>query len=64
MNDKQKTAHVKSCEPFWKCGKCGNTVQALTPPEKCPSCNEKCVFKDVSCYTPECGGPGAIDPRL
>jgi hypothetical protein len=24
----------------------------------------KCEFKNVTCYTPECGGPGNIDPRL
>jgi hypothetical protein len=25
---------------------------------------EKCNFLNVSCYTPECGGPGHFDPRL
>lgn len=43
--------------PAWKCNKCGNTVDTPAPPEKCPSCNEKCEFVDVSCYIPECGGP-------
>ena len=49
--------------PYWKCGECGYTLQARTPPDKCPSCDEECEFKDVSCYTPECGFKG-IDPKL
>ena len=48
----------------WKCSNCGYTFGAEKPPEECPSCKEKCAFMDVSCYTPECGGPGNIDPRL
>ncbi len=51
-------------DPYWKCGKCGRTVQSAIPPEKCPSCKENCDFKDVTCYTPDCGGPGNVDPRL
>jgi len=50
----------------WKCTKCGYTLQAATPPEKCPECQEKCEFIDVTWYVPECGGPesGNPDPRL
>ena len=48
----------------WKCGQCSRIVTAKTPPEKCPACGEVCDFKNVTCYTPECGGPGNIDPRL
>ena len=50
----------------WKCTNCGFTVVQPAPPEKCPSCGEKCEFVDATCYIPECGGPGAgnIDPRL
>lgn len=48
----------------WKCSQCGYTFGAEMPPEECPACKEKCSFMDVSCYTPECGGPGNIDPRL
>jgi hypothetical protein len=33
-------------------------------PEKCPSCKQTCTFSDVTCYIPDCGGPGNIDPRL
>lgn len=51
-------------KPFWKCGECDRTVQASKPPEKCPSCGEICDFKNVTCYTPECGGPGNIDTQL
>jgi rubredoxin len=47
----------------WKCNKCGYTLKAEKPPEKCLSCKEKCEFLDVSCYIPECGMTGS-DPRL
>lgn len=48
----------------WKCGNCSFTFTAATLPEECPECHEKCDFKNITCYTPECGGPGNIDPRL
>ncbi len=48
----------------WKCTKCGFTMEAARPPETCPQCKDSCEFKDVSCYLPECGGVGNIDPRL
>ncbi len=47
----------------WKCNKCGYTLRADQPPDKCPSCKEKCEFLDVSCYIPQCGQQGG-DPRL
>jgi rubredoxin len=47
----------------WKCNKCGYTLKAEKPPEKCPACQEKCEFLDVSCYIPECGMSGS-DTRL
>ena len=49
---------------FWKCSKCGFLVTVATPPDVCPECGEKCAFVNVTCYTPECGGPGHFDPRL
>jgi rubrerythrin len=49
---------------YWKCSHCGFLVTAAMPPESCPQCKEKCEFLNVTCYTPECGGPGNIDPRL
>ncbi len=49
---------------FWKCSKCGFLFTAAIPPEVCPECGEKGDFLNVTCYTPECGGPGNIDPRL
>jgi len=49
---------------FWKCGNCGYTLTASQPPDVCPECGEKCGFRNVTCYTPECGGPGHIDPRF
>ncbi len=49
---------------YWKCGNCGFLHTSATPPNTCPSCKEKCEFKNVTCYTPDCGGPGNIDPRL
>jgi rubrerythrin len=48
----------------WQCSNCGFTLQAAQPPEICPMCRGQCEFKDVTCYLPECGGPGGIDPRL
>jgi rubredoxin len=48
----------------WQCSNCGYTFGADVPPDKCPSCKEACSFQDVTCYIPECGGPGNIDPRL
>ena len=54
-----------SCgQTYWKCGSCGFLLTAATPPNTCPSCHKDCEFKNVTCYTPECGGPGNIDPRL
>ncbi len=49
---------------YWKCAKCGFLITAAIPPDICSQCNEKCDFLNVTCYTPECGGPGHIDPRL
>lgn len=49
---------------YWKCSECGFTFTAAAAPDECPSCHEKCIFKNVTCYTPECGGPGHLDPRL
>ena len=49
---------------FWKCSNCGFILTAAMFPEKCPSCKEKCEFRNVTCFTPECGGPDNIDPRL
>ena len=48
----------------WKCGNCNFTFTASTLPNECPECNEKCDFKNITCYTPDCGGPGNIDSRL
>jgi rubredoxin len=48
---------------FWKCTKCGYTLTEAKPPEVCPECKQTCEFKNVTCYTPECG-IGNIDPRL
>jgi rubrerythrin len=49
---------------FWKCTKCGYTLTEPKPPEVCPECKQTCEFKNVTCYTPECGFGGNIDPRL
>jgi rubrerythrin len=49
---------------YWKCAECGFLVTAGAPPAVCPECGEKCDFLNVTCYTPECGGPGHVDPRL
>jgi len=49
---------------YWKCHSCGYTITAVGAPEVCPECHAKCDFLNITCYTPECGGPGNIDPRL
>ena len=48
----------------WKCSNCGYTFGADTLPDRCPSCRQVCIFSDVTCYIPDCGGPENIDPRL
>jgi len=48
---------------WWKCAECGYMLQADVPPETCPSCHRRCEFRDVSCYTPDCGMRGP-DSRL
>ncbi len=50
----------------WKCNSCGNTIDVEAPPETCPSCKAKCEFVNVSCYTPDCGGPdsGNVDEKV
>jgi CRP-like cAMP-binding protein len=48
----------------WMCSKCGYYLQGTEPPNKCPGCNQYCVFQDVTCYRPECGGENNIDPLL
>jgi hypothetical protein len=48
----------------WMCVKCGYYLQANLPPERCPGCNQVCIFNDVTCYRPECGGERNIDPLL
>ena len=48
----------------YKCMKCGYLITAIIPPDSCPDCGDKSGFENVSCYIPECGGPGNIDKRL
>jgi rubrerythrin len=49
---------------YWKCSECKYIITAGIPPEACPECGEKGGFTNITCYTPECGGPGHIDARL
>lgn len=48
----------------WMCVNCGYYLQGNEPPKKCPGCNQVCIFNDVTCYRPECGGERNIDPLL
>ncbi len=48
---------------YWSCTNCHYVLQALQPPDVCPSCGQACQFVDVSCYIPECGFSG-VDSRL
>jgi rubrerythrin len=49
---------------YWKSSHCGFTITAAKPPDVYPECGEKSSFINITCYTPECGGPGHIDSRL
>ena len=49
---------------YWMCSECNSVFEAETPPDECPNCHVKCTFTDVTCYIPECGGPGKFDSRL
>ena len=49
---------------WWICSECDYVLQAGTPPLECPQCKKKCIFSDVTCYIPECGGPNNPDARL
>ncbi len=51
----------QSPQMSWKCRECGYTLSGSQPPEVCPSCGERCEFIDITCYTPECSGPGRDD---
>jgi rubredoxin len=55
---------VGSENSWWICTECEGVFQAETPPGKCPNCGKECVFSDVTCYIPECGGPRNVDVRL
>jgi CRP/FNR family cyclic AMP-dependent transcriptional regulator len=46
----------------WMCTTCGYYLQISDPPNKCPSCEQTCVFTNVTCYRPGC--EEQIDPVL
>jgi CRP-like cAMP-binding protein len=48
----------------WMCVNCGYYLQTELPPDRCPGCNQACVFNNVTCYRPDCGGERNIDPLL
>ncbi len=48
----------------WMCTNCGYYLQGSAPPERCPDCAQSCVFNDVTCYRPDCGGEHNLDPLL
>ena len=48
----------------WMCSECNYIYQADAPHEACPGCGAKCEVFNVTCYIPECGGPGHLDERL
>lgn len=49
---------------YWMCVSCGHCLNATTPPDECPHCQQTCSFRDVTCYRPECGGEQNVDPLL
>ena len=52
--------YCRSCDHEWE------REQRISdaPVKTCPSCKEKCAFIDATCYTPDCGGPGNINPDV
>ena len=48
----------------WMCSSCGYYIQDVSPPGRCPGCEEACAFNNVTCYRPECGGEENVDPLL
>jgi CRP/FNR family transcriptional regulator, cyclic AMP receptor protein len=48
----------------WMCTECGYYLQGMAPPDKCPGCQQACLFNNVTCYRPECGGEKNIDPLV
>lgn len=48
----------------WMCTICGYYLQGPAAPERCPSCSRACIFHDITCRQPECGGELNIDPSL
>jgi rubredoxin len=49
---------------WWICSECDYVIHADTQPEECPHCKKKCLFSDVTCYIPDCGGPNNLDMQL
>lgn len=49
---------------YWRCSNCKYTITAVQPPAECPACHQAADFQNITCYTPECGGPGHLDPKL
>lgn len=61
--ERREKEPVPSNAPYWSCSNCHYVLQAMAPPDVCPSCGQSCQFVDVSCYIPECGLTG-VDSRL
>ena len=49
---------------YWMCASCGYCLNTAAPVDECPHCHQKCTFRDVTCYRPECGGEQCVDPLL
>ena len=54
---------------WWKCNGCGYRINLdieKKAPNPCPACQQDCTFTNVTCYSPDCGGPesGNWDPKL
>jgi len=48
----------------WLCTECNYQMDAEAPPRYCPTCDKDCVFVDVTCYIPECGGEANVNPQV
>ena len=49
---------------YWICDQGNDVFEADTLPDTCLGCHAKCIFMNVSCYTPDCGGLGYYNQKL
>ena len=48
----------------WMCSLCGYQIDNEKPLSHCPSCDKDCMFVDVTCYIPDCGGEDNVNSQV